>query len=51
MANDIFECLIDDIMPENSETWPKVIWGTLQKLKAEETFLQSSTQHDELLNC
>jgi len=51
MTNNIFECLIDDILPDGNVTWPDVIWDTLQKLQTEETSLHSSAQYDECLNC
>ncbi|KAJ4524956.1 hypothetical protein HRR80_000603 [Exophiala dermatitidis] len=32
MANDIFNCLIDDIEPHNNITWPPAIKTKLQEL-------------------
>jgi len=49
MGKDIFECLIDDIEPMWTQSWPAVIQETLEKLGTDEA-LQNSLKYGEFIN-
>jgi hypothetical protein len=49
IAGDIFECLIDNIEPDEAVTWPLVILDTLELLGKHDIELQASSNYEEFL--
>ena len=49
MGNDVFDCLIDDIEPNDIQAWPTAIRETLQRLRAHED-LQGSSEYVQIVN-
>lgn len=49
MGNDVFDCLIDDIEPNDILTWPTAVLETLEKLRAHED-LESSPDYEKFVN-
>ena len=49
MANDIFACLLDNIEPDRSLSWPPVIRETLHMLREDQDYLRISPKFGKLL--
>jgi hypothetical protein len=49
ISSDVFDCLVDDIEPEVTQTWPAVIQDTLHKLQEDEESLKTSSEYSEIL--
>ena len=49
MADRIFQCLLDDIEPNDTPAWPETVCETLRKLKDHQR-LQGSSDYERFVN-